>query len=210
MRRSVSKLAKGRAVAGPRAVAYLRVSRGEQDWANQRPDVEQLARARGFALLSQYVENVSAAARVRPAFESMMEAARLGKFDVLLVWALDRFGRSMVGNVAAVLELDRLGVQVVSVKEAWLDSGGPVRSLLIAIFSWIAEQERVRLGERTRAGLERARARGVRLGRPPSLGRAQLAHARRLERRGNLSIREIARQVGVSSSAIYRALKGPR
>ena len=78
------------------------------------------------------------------------EAARRAGFDALIVWAIDRFGRSMVGNLTDVLELDRLGVQVVSVRESWLDTGSPVRNLLIAIFSWVAEQERTRLVERTR------------------------------------------------------------
>jgi DNA invertase Pin-like site-specific DNA recombinase len=96
----------------------------------------------------------------------MLKDARRGKFQVLVVWALDRFGRSMVGNLRDVLELDRLGVQVVSVRESWLDTGSPVRTLLIAIFSWVAEQERSRLIERTKAGVAAARRRGARLGRP--------------------------------------------
>jgi DNA invertase Pin-like site-specific DNA recombinase len=79
----------------------------------------------------------------------------------------------MVGNLADVLELDRIGVTVVSVRESWLDTGGPVRSLLIAIFSWVAEQERARLIERTKAGLAAARRKGKRLGRP----RAERRHA---------------------------------
>lgn len=63
----------------------------------------------------------------------------------------------MIGNLTDVLELDRIGVKVVSVRESWLDTGGPVRNLLIAIFSWCAEQERNRLVERTKAGLASAR-----------------------------------------------------
>src|SRR5467141_1966984 len=81
-------------------------------------------------------------------------------------WCCWSLGRSMVGNLQAVLELDRIGVQIVSVREPWLDTSGPVRSLLIAIFSWVAEQERSRLIERTRAGLDRARREGKRIGRP--------------------------------------------
>jgi DNA invertase Pin-like site-specific DNA recombinase len=65
-----------------------------------------------------------------------------------------------------VLALDRAGVQLVSVREPWLDTGGPVRDLLLAIFSWVAEQERRRLAERTKAGLARVREHGSRSGRP--------------------------------------------
>lgn len=97
----------------------------------------------------------------------MIEAAHRGAFEVLLVWSLDRLGRSMTGNlVEAVLELDRYGVAVMSVREPWLDTGGPVRPLLIAIFGWVAEQERAQIAERTKAGLARARKKGVQLGRP--------------------------------------------
>jgi putative DNA-invertase from lambdoid prophage Rac len=84
----------------------------------------------------------------------MMGDARRGSFDVLLVWALDRVGRSMVDNLRDVLELGRLGVQIVSLREPWLDTGGPVRDLLLAIFSWVAQQERLRFVERTKAGID--------------------------------------------------------
>ncbi|MCA9624478.1 MAG: recombinase family protein [Myxococcales bacterium] len=63
----------------------------------------------------------------------MMEAAHRGDIDVVVVWSLDRLGRSMTGNLQAVLDLDRCGVEVLSVRESWLDTGGPVRALLIAI-----------------------------------------------------------------------------
>src|SRR6185437_8673441 len=136
--------------------------KGEQETANQRPDVKLLVRTRGLRVVAEYEEKLSAA-KVRPKFDAMMRDAHQGKFDVLVIWALDRFGRSMVGNLQAVLDLDRCGVEVVSVRESWLDTGGPVRTLLIAIFSWIAEQERAQIIARTKAGLERARRRGIRL-----------------------------------------------
>ena len=82
------------------------------------------------------------------------------------MWSLDRFGRSMAGNVNDALALDAAGVKLISVREPWLDTGGPVRDLLLAIFSWVAEQELRRLVERTRAGIERARAKGTKSGKP--------------------------------------------
>jgi putative DNA-invertase from lambdoid prophage Rac len=115
------------------AAVYLRVSSDRQTVENQRPDVEQLARARGLEVAHVY-EAAASAVKHRPRYEAMLKDAKRGKFGVLVVWALDRFGRSMVGNLQDVLELDRIGVQVVSVREPWLDTGGPVRTLLIAIF----------------------------------------------------------------------------
>src|SRR5580658_10249072 len=147
------------------AAIYYRVSSEVQSSECQRPDVEQLAKARGYTVVHVYEEQGSAA-KYRPAYEQMLKDAKRGRFETLVVWALDRFGRSMICNVGDVLELDRIGVKVVSVRESWLDTGGPVRNLLVAIFSWVAEQERSRLVERTKAGLAQARRRGSRIGRP--------------------------------------------
>ena len=109
----------------------------------------------------------------------------------------------MVGNLQAVLELDRIGVQVVSVREPWLDTGGPVRSLLIAIFSWVAEQERLRLIERTKAGLDRARRQGKRLGRPNV--QVDLERARALRAEGK-SLRQTATTLGIGTTTLHRLL----
>jgi len=140
-----------------RAALYLRVSSDRQTVENQRAEVEQLARARGYEI-ALYEETESAAKR-RPVFERMLTDVRAGRIDAVVVWAIDRLHRSMQGAINDVLELDRLGVRVLSVREPWLDTSGPVRSLLVAIFGWVAEQERSRLIERTKAGLERAKTR---------------------------------------------------
>jgi DNA invertase Pin-like site-specific DNA recombinase len=198
-----------------RCAIYLRVSKtdGSQSVDNQRPEVEQLARARGFDVVRVYEEQASAA-KHRPEHERMMCDARRGAFAVLVIWALDRFGRSMIGNMQDVTELDRIGVTVVSVRESWLDTGGPVRALLIAIFSWCAEQERLRLVERTKAGLAAARRRGRRLGRP----RAERRHA---DQRGarldvdaarsliaeGATVRAAARALGAPEATLRRALR---
>jgi DNA invertase Pin-like site-specific DNA recombinase len=148
-----------------RAALYLRVSTEEQTVENQRPELVKMARARGLKVGATYEENASAV-KERPAFAKMMADAHAGRFDVLIIWAIDRFGRTMAGNLADVMALDARGVRIISARESWLEMDGPARSLLVAVFSWVAEQERRRLSERTRAGLERVRARGVRIGRP--------------------------------------------
>jgi DNA invertase Pin-like site-specific DNA recombinase len=186
-----------------RSAIYLRVSKGEQETANQRPDVKRLVRTRGLRVVAEYEEKLSAA-KARPKFDAMMRDAHQGKFDVLVIWALDRFGRSMVGNLQAVLDLDRCGVEVVSVRESWLDTGGPVRTLLIAIFSWIAEQERAQIIARTKAGLERARRRGIRLGRPAR--RIDVRRALALKKDG-ASLREIAAALKVPTTTLHRAMR---
>jgi DNA invertase Pin-like site-specific DNA recombinase len=186
-----------------RAAIYLRVSKGERHTANQRPDVVRVIATRRLKLITEYEEKASAA-KVRPVFDRMMRDAHGGAFDVLVVWALDRFGRSMVGNLRDVLELDRCGVQVVSVRETWLDTGSAVRPLLIAIFGWVAEQERATIVARTKAGLDRARREGKHLGRPPRA--IDTRRARALLDEG-LSFRQVAKRLRVPTMTLHGALR---
>ena len=186
-----------------RAAIYLRVSTDQQTTQNQRPALAQLSRTRGWEIVKIYEEACSAA-KQRPIFDAMMLDATRGNFDVLAVWSLDRLGRSMQGNLATVLELDRLGVQVVSTKESFLDTDGPVRPLLIAIFGWVAQQERERLIERTKAGLERARRQGKQIGRPRV--RVDIAKALALKAEGK-SIRRIATELGIGAATVHRSLQ---
>ena len=186
-----------------RAGLYLRVSMGDQHAENQRPAEDELARARG--LKEVLVEEEAASTRGRrPAFERVMVAARAHRFDVLIIWAIDRFGRSMAGNLGDVLELDRLGVVVLSVREPWLEAPGPTRSLLVAIFSWVAEQEREQRSERTKAGLARVKKTGITLGRPRRSVNVTAALSMKAEGK---TWPQVARALGASRSVVLRAVK---
>ncbi len=187
-----------------KAAIYLRVSTQDQSLDNQLPDLERLAQARSLTIVEKFAEKVSAA-KARPQLDRLLAEAHRGRFQVVLVWSLDRLHRSMLGALQTVLDLDRIGVQVVSLREPWLDTGGPVRPLLIAIFGWVAEQERVRIGERTKAGLERARRRGVKLGRPRAM--VDLDHLVAL-RAGGMSMAKLATELGVSVGTVHAALRG--
>jgi DNA invertase Pin-like site-specific DNA recombinase len=184
-----------------RAALYVRVSTDRQTAQNQLAEVHQLARARGYE--PEIYEEVESAAKARPVLDRMLADVRAGRVQAVAVWALDRLHRSMTGAINTVLELNRLGIPVLSVREGWLDTSGPVRPLLVAIFGWVAEQERTRLIERTRAGLERARREGKRLGRLPA---SPLKVAAALARvREGASIREAAKAVGLNRETVRRA-----
>jgi putative DNA-invertase from lambdoid prophage Rac len=183
-----------------RAALYVRVSTDRQTAENQVTEVRQLAVARGYDPV--VYEEVESAAKARPVFDRMLADVRAGRVHAVAVWALDRLHRSMTGAITTVLELDRLGVPVLSVREGWLDTSGPVRPLLVAIFGWVAEQERTRLIERTKAGLERARREGKRLGRPPAS--AVLLHAARDLVVAGVPVAEAARRKGVARSTLQR------
>jgi DNA invertase Pin-like site-specific DNA recombinase len=188
------------------AALYLRVSQAGMNSSNQLAEVTQLARARGYEPV--VYEEVESAAKARPVFERVMEDARAGRVQAVVVWALDRLHRSMTGALNTVLECDRLGVPVLSVRESWLDTSGPVRPLLVCIFGWVAEQERSRLISRTKAGLERARAQGKRLGRPPA-SRILLHSARDLVAAG-MPVSEAARRKGLARSTLQKFLAEQR
>jgi DNA invertase Pin-like site-specific DNA recombinase len=193
----------------PRAGVYARVSSGSatsgQTTANQIPILFGLCEQRGYEPV--LYNEVASAVSKRPVLERLMDDARKGKIDVVVVFAIDRLGRSLQGNLDLILELDRLGVQVRSYTESWLSMDSPVRSLLICVFSWISMQERLRIGERCRAGLDRARARGVKLGRPPV--QVDTAKLVALHEQG-LSVRKIGKALGIGGSTVCRLLAAHR
>jgi putative DNA-invertase from lambdoid prophage Rac len=152
-----------------KAAVYLRVSSrdGRQDEENQEPDCRRLCEARGWEPVI-YRERESGV-KERPVWRSVLEAARTGQVRAVVVWALDRIGRTRVQVAHDLAELLRWRVDVVSVRDPWLDQAGPMRELLVQVMAWVAEGERQRLIERTHAGLARARAKGIKLGRKPSI-----------------------------------------
>jgi putative DNA-invertase from lambdoid prophage Rac len=150
-----------------RTALYLRVSTKEQTVATQERELRGWAERLGLEVIRVYADTASGARADRGALAEVLAGAHRREFNVLLVWALDRLSREGIGPMARYLdELRRLGIRVQSHQESWLDSGGPAGELLLAVFAWVAQQERRRLGERVRAGMARARAQGTRSGRP--------------------------------------------
>lgn len=155
-----------------KAAIYTRVSttgKG-QTTENQTPALEDFCRTRGWEIVSRYDEAETASgSRERKQFTQMMEDAHRGRFQVLVFWSLDRFSRE--GTFATLNELRRLdaaGVRYISVTEQWLDSMGVFRDAIIGMLAAVAKMERDRLSERVKAGLDRARKKGQRLGRKPA------------------------------------------
>jgi DNA invertase Pin-like site-specific DNA recombinase len=187
------------------AAVYLRVSTDRQTVQNQHADLLRLVQARGYE--PAVYEEVESAAKARPVLDRLLADARAGRVEAVAVWALDRLHRSMTGAINTVLELDRLGVRVLSLREPWLDTDSPVRPLLVAIFGWVAEQERTRLIERTRAGMARARREGKKIGRPRTS--VVLLRAAATDVEAGMSRRAAAKARGISE-AVLRAHLGAR
>jgi DNA invertase Pin-like site-specific DNA recombinase len=187
-----------------RAGLYARVSTiDQQTLPMQNRAMREYAVRRGWTIALQ-VREVGSGAVKREAREKLLEAARRREIDLVLVWRLDRWGRSVTDLLATLQELDHLGVGFVSLTEA-LDlttPGGRAMAGLLAIF---AEFEREILRERTRAGLAHARQNGKQLGRPLTAG-LQAAEIRNLHRAG-VAKAEIARRLQIGRTSVRRILK---
>jgi len=194
-----------------RAAIYARVSTkdGRQDTENQLRQLRTFAATQDWSIVHEYVDRASGKRGDREQFQKMFSAASRRGFDCLLFWSLDRLSRE--GTVKTLNHLERLngyGVNYRSFTEQYLDSTGMFKEAVIGILAAVAKQERVRLSERTIAGLQRAKAQGRVGGRPktedtePKL----LMRIERLRSEGH-SIRAIAVEVKKSPNTILRLLK---
>ena len=160
------------------------------------------AARRGWTIAVQ-VKEVGSGASERQAREKLIEATRRREIDVVLVWRLDRWGRSVADLLATLQELEHLGVGFVSLTEA-LDLTTPAGRAMAALLAVFAEFEREVLRERVRASLAHARENGKRLGRPLTAA-LQSDQVRKLRRSG-LSKSAIARQLNIGRTSVRRIL----
>jgi len=160
------------------------------------------AARRGWSVFSQ-VKEVGSGASQRQAREKLIDAARRREIDVVLVWRLDRWGRSVADLLATLQELEHLGVGFVSLTEA-LDLTTPAGRAMAALLAVFAEFEREVLRERVRAGLAHARQNGKRLGRPFTAS----LHANQVRKlfRAGASKSEIARRLNIGRTSVRRIL----
>jgi putative DNA-invertase from lambdoid prophage Rac len=186
-----------------RAGLYARVSTNDQQTlAVQSRALREYAARRGWTITVQIREVGSGAAK-REAREKLLEAARRRELDVVLVWRLDRWGRSVTDLLATLQELEHLGVGFVSLTEA-LDLTTPAGRAMAGLLAIFAEFEREILRERTRAGLAQARLNGKRLGRPATAA-LHTAEIRKLHRAG-VSKAEIARRLQIGRTSVRRII----
>lgn len=183
-------------------IGYMRVSKTD---GSQATDLQFDALV-GAAVAAENIYEDMASGRKddRPGLVSCLKALREG--DTLVVWKLDRLGRSMQHVVNTVLDLDRRGIGFRSLTEA-IDLTSSTGRLLLSVFGWLAEVERDLTTERTKAGLAAAKRRGVKLGRKRKLTGNDVAHARRMIESGEQTVAGMARILKVGRNTLGRALK---
>ena len=190
-------------MSSTRVAIYARVSTRDQNCELQLADLEAMATARGFEVAGRYIDQgISGAQERRPELDKLMADASRGKFQTVAVWKFDRFARSLKHLIVSLEEFRALGVDFISYREA-VDTSTPAGKMLFSVIGAMAEFERELIRERVAAGLARARAKGVRLGRPRA--EFDLARARELRHQG-LSLRGIAKQLGVNKDTLRAAL----
>lgn len=185
-----------------RAALYLRVSTFDQHPETQLYDLRQMADQRGYAIVEQYTDRISGAKARRPGLDEMMNDARRGRFDVVLVWASDRLARSVKHFLEVLDELNRINVEFVSFREQ-IDTGGPLGRAVVVIIGAIAELERNLIVERVRAGMRRAKLEGRHIGRKPlDLDRSGILR----DRTQGQSLGQLAKSYRVSRATIHRII----
>jgi DNA invertase Pin-like site-specific DNA recombinase len=182
-------------------IGYARVSTLDQDLALQLDALKEAGCEKLFT------EKASGAQRDRPQLAAALEYMRSG--DTLVVWKLDRLARSLKQLIETVEGLGEKGMGLRSLTEA-IDTTTSGGKLIFHIFGALSEFERGVIRERTRAGLDAARARGRTGGRPPALNHQDLAMAKTLLRDPSITVEQVARRLGVVPSTLYRHLPGGR
>jgi DNA invertase Pin-like site-specific DNA recombinase len=181
---------------------YARVStvNGHQDPEMQLRELREYASRRGWKIVGEYVDRLSGSKESRPALNRLMADAKQRKFDVIVVWKLDRFARSLKHLVVALAEFESLGVEFVSLRDN-LDLTTPSGRLMFQIIGAMAEFERALIQERVKAGLRNAKAKGRTLGRPRRIVDAHKIAALRAQ---GASWRTISDDLGVGIATLYR------
>ncbi len=163
---------------------YARVSRDDniQDPQNQIKPCKSFAEAMGWDVNHIFIDYASGGSANRPEFQKMLGQIRQRRFDLVLIWALDRFSREgMRSTLSYIQQLRKYKCGLKSMQENWLDTTNEgVGELMIGIFAWVAKQESDRIAERTKEGIKRKRSKGFTWGRPPGSKDKKKRKARRV------------------------------
>jgi len=191
-----------------RAAIYARVSTTDQTNGVQISELTSYVQNRGWELAGIYQDQMSGARISRPGLDRLMADARMRRFDAVLVWKLDRFGRSLVHCVGGIQELAGLGVRFIAMTQSIdTDESNPASKLLLHILAAVAQFERELIRERVAAGMRSAQAKGTRSGNP--IGRPRVVFDRtevqNLRKQG-LSLAKIALRTRLSRGTIFRIL----
>jgi DNA invertase Pin-like site-specific DNA recombinase len=191
-----------------RVALYTRVSTGAQTTANQELALRQIAERRGWNVVHIYTDNGVSGAKGRkdrPGLDAMLKDAQRKRFDIIMAWAIDRLGRSLIDLLGTVQHLEAVGVDLY-LDQQNIDTTTPSGKLMFQICGAFAEFERSMIQQRIKAGLTRAIAKGVKVGRPKVPATVEREVRRRLGGGGE-GIVKIARSMGIGTGVVARIKK---
>ena len=189
-----------------RAVIYARVSTTEQSCEMQLLELREYTARRGWKITAEYIDTGwSGAQDKRPELDRLIRDARMRRFDTVLVWKLDRWGRSVAHCIGSIQELTSLGIRFLAITQNIdTDESSPTSRFLLHVFAAFAELEREMIRERVVSGLRTAKTSGKRLGRPRKVFRRDEAFALRSE---GMSWRKISKLLNVPMSTVIDACR---
>ncbi len=192
-----------------RVAMYSRVSTEGQNSDGQESEMKKYAKNRGWEVSGMYRDKMSGTKTSRPALDELMADANKRKMDIVLVWRFDRFARSVSHLLQALETFRTVGIEFASLSEQ-IDTSTPTGKMTFTVLGAVAELERSLIVERVRMGLQSARMKGKRLGRPPIrvLNPAELAKVRADRATGKFSLRRLAKKYGTSVWAMQQATGG--
>ena len=190
-----------------RVAIYARVSTVNQTVENQFQELRIVAERNGWTIVAELSDNGISGSKgrdQRPAFDELLKRATRREFDLIMVWAIDRLGRSIQHLVGFMNEIQSLNVDLYVHQQA-IDTTTPSGRMIFGIFSALGEYERELMRERIMAGQRRARSQGVKIGRPSKMNDAVKTSVKLLHGNG-MAIRNIAKQLEIGVGTVYSAL----
>jgi len=190
-----------------RIAIYARVSTDKQSTENQLLELRILCTKLGYTIVQEYTDNGISGAKSRderPALNDLMKDATRRKFDMVMCWSIDRLGRSLQHLVEILNELQAMKIDLFFLQNG-MDTSTPSGRMIFSVFGAIGEFERNLIRERVLAGQQRAKANGVKLGRPSRLNEG-IKSAVKLLRENGMPIKKICRELGIGVGTCYAVL----
>ncbi|MDB2488089.1 recombinase family protein [Alphaproteobacteria bacterium] len=191
-----------------RCAIYTRVSTGSQETSNQIHILREIAKMKGLTIVKEYTDEGISGTKgrdQRKGFDELLKGATRKEFDVILVWSVDRLGRNLQDLISFLNEIHAVGCDLF-IHQSGIDTTTPTGKMMFGILSVFADFERTMIAHRTRAGMERAKRQGKRIGRPTNLNEGLIESIKYMRSQG-LGIRRIATDLKVGVGTVYRVLE---
>lgn len=191
-----------------RCAIYTRVSTGHQDTTNQLDVLRDVAKLKGLTIVQEFVDDGVSGTHgrdKRKGFDNLLKGATRKDFDIILVWSVDRLGRNIQDLISFLNEIQSVECDLY-LHQNGIDTSTPSGRLMFGMLSLFADFERSIISERTRAGIERARKQGKKIGRPSNMNDGLVESIKYMRSQG-LGIRRIATDLKVGVSSVYKVLE---